>query len=209
MPGEAGTRLLVADRRSELSADEDDDALVAAARRDSTAFATLYHRYVDAIYRYCHRRLGNREAAQDATSLVFTKALDALPRYRERGSSGCFRSWLFAIAHNTIANDLREIGRQNDRPIESASELADPARGPEEIAIGNEARGTIQALLALLSDDERRLLELRLSGLSGPEIAHVLGRSHGAVKVAQFRAIARLRALIDRTDGTERVRDAS
>jgi RNA polymerase sigma-70 factor (ECF subfamily) len=184
--------LVVADRSRDLAAGEDDDALVAAAKRDSAVFAVLYRRYADVIYRYCHRRLGNREAAEDATSLVFTKALDALPRYR----AGGFRSWLFAIAHNTIANDLRGSGREQGRPIEAASSLADPSRGPEEIAIGNEARGTIQGLLALLPDDERRLLELRLSGLSGPEIARVLGRSPGAVKVAQFRAIARLRAII-------------
>ena len=76
----------------------------------------------------------------------------------------------------------------------------DPSTGPEENSrSASERRHTIQTLLAQLPTDDRRLLELRLSGLSGSEIAHVLGRSHGAVKVAQFRAIERLRSLITET----------
>jgi RNA polymerase sigma-70 factor (ECF subfamily) len=195
MPGEARPKLLTMNRWCETSTGQDDDALIAAAREDPAAFAVLYRRYVDAVYRYCYRRLGNREAAEDATSLVFTRAMDALPRYREGG----FRAWVFAIAHNTISNELRERGRRAGQPIETAHDLADPSLGPEEIAIGREGGANIRALLARLPDGERHLLELRLAGLSGPEIARVLGRSHGAVKIAQFRAIARLRALVAET----------
>lgn len=94
----------------------DDDDLIAAVRDDPAAFSVLYRRYVDAVFRYCYRRLGDREAAEDATSLVFTKAIDALPRFREGG----FRTWLFAIAHNTISNEMREHGKRSGRPIEEA-----------------------------------------------------------------------------------------
>ena len=89
---------------------EDDAALVARAKADPRAFAPLYRRYVDPVYRYCYRRLGNREAAEDATSLVFARALAVLPKCRDE----TFRSWLFAIAHNVIANDLRDQ-RPSDR----------------------------------------------------------------------------------------------
>ena len=133
MPGEAELKMLTANRSVERPAVEDDDALVAAAREDPAEFAVLYRRYVDAVYRYCHRRLGNREAAEDATSLVFTKAIDALPRYR----AGGFRAWLFAIAHNTIANELRGSTSQAARPIETAVESRGPVnRSGGELAIG-------------------------------------------------------------------------
>src|SRR4051794_25731491 len=79
-----------------------DSSLVAAAQRDRTAFAPLYQRYVDPIHRYCLRRLGSIEAAEDATAQIFTKALAALPAYREQGIS--FRSWLFTIAHNILVD---------------------------------------------------------------------------------------------------------
>ena len=88
----------------------DDGALVALARQDRRAFAPLYARYADQVHRYCYRRLGTREAAEDATSLVFARALAALPKCRDE----TFRSWLFAIAHNVIANDLRDQ-RPSDR----------------------------------------------------------------------------------------------
>lgn len=174
--------------------DEEQDAdvtLVARARTDRTAFAALYRRYVDPIYRYCYRRLGTREAAEDATAAVFAKALAALPGFRE----GSFRAWLFAIAHNTIANEFRARAARPERALGGAEAqlLADPAPSPEESALAAEARANILGLLPRLPEDQRRVLELRLAGLSGPEIAGILGRSPGSVRVAQFRAIGRLR----------------
>src|SRR5687768_11853835 len=79
---------------------DEDARMVALAKRDPRAFAPLYDRYFDPVYRYCYRRLGDGETAADATAQVFAKALAALPRYREDAPS--FRSWLFAIAHNVI-----------------------------------------------------------------------------------------------------------
>ena len=180
-----------------VGAEDADAVLVARARADSRAFAALYRRYVDPIYRYCYRRLGSREVAEDATSLVFAKALAALPTCRDES----FRAWLFAIAHNVVANDLRAA--RQDRPLETVAPVPDGGAGPEEAAIAGEARATVLGLLPLLPADQRRVLELRLAGLSGPEIAEVLGRSHGSVRVAQYRAIARLRVLLGVESGSE------
>lgn len=168
---------------------EDDALLVARARADPRAFAPLYRRYVDRIYRYCYRRLGSREAAEDATAAVFAKALAALPKYRD----GSFRGWLFAIAHNTIVSEFRTRAARPEGVLADAEALVDPAPLPEEAALAAEARASVLGLLPRLTDDQRRVLELRLAGLSGSEIAAVLGRSHGSVRVTQFRAIARLR----------------
>jgi RNA polymerase sigma-70 factor (ECF subfamily) len=163
---------------------------VARARVDRAAFAPLYTRYFDPVYRYCYRRLGSHEAAADAVSLVFANALAALPRYHD----GPFAAWLFTIARNVVANSYRSSRSQSQ--LDEAAELPDTGPSPEELAIAADERRTLLALLARLPEEQRQVVELRLSGLSGPEIAHALGRSHGAVKVAQFRAIARLRTLM-------------
>jgi RNA polymerase sigma-70 factor (ECF subfamily) len=170
-----------------------DARLVALANSDPRAFAPLYARYFDPVYRYCYRRLGHPEAAADATSHVFAKALAALPGYREDAPS--FRSWLFAIAHNVITDDLR--ARRPVAPIDAAAYVAATGPSPEEAVLTDEAGCTVHRLLAQLPPDQRQILELRLAGLTGPEIAAALGRSLGAVKIAQVRAFARLRATFD------------
>ena len=169
--------------------DIEEAALVARAVADRRAFAPLYARYLDPVHRYCHRRLGSREAAEDATSLVFAKALTALPGYR----GGSFRAWLFAIAHRVVVDEYRAA--RPAHPLAAAAEVADPTPTPEEVALTGERGRSVRGLVAALPVDQRQVVELRLAGLKGPEIAHVLGRSHAWVRTTQTRAVARLRAL--------------
>jgi RNA polymerase sigma-70 factor (ECF subfamily) len=178
---------------------EGDAALVVAAKQNRQAFGKLYLRYVDPIYRYCLRRLRTKEAAEDATSQVFTKALAALPAYREDASS--FRSWLFAIAHNVVADAYR--ARHLDASLDVAAGVVDDGPTPEETALSTEQQGSVTALLAELVPDQRRVLELRFAGLTSAEIARVLGRNEGAVRAVQFRAVARLRTLLHAVPGSE------
>jgi RNA polymerase sigma-70 factor, ECF subfamily len=172
---------------------DEDARLVALAKSDPRAFAPLYARYFEPVYRYCYRRLGHPEVAADATAQVFAKALAALPGYREDAPS--FRSWLFAIAHNVITDDLR--ARRPVAPMTAVAHLAARDPSPEEVVLTNETGGLVHALLGSLPADQRQILELRLAGLTGPEIAAALGRSLGAIKIAQVRAFARLRATLD------------
>jgi RNA polymerase sigma-70 factor (ECF subfamily) len=173
---------------------------VARAQRDPAAFAPLYETYFDPVYRYCYARLGDGQAAEDAASLVFTRALAALPRFRLDGRAGSFRSWLFTIAHNVVANQHRERSRRPVTPLADAAELHDRSPSPEDAALSEETRRSIHAVLAQLTDDQRRVIELRLAGLTDKEIATVLGRKHGAVRAAQYRAVIRLRALLGNTE---------
>jgi RNA polymerase sigma-70 factor (ECF subfamily) len=172
------------------SESNDDADLVARAKADRQEFAVHYARYADPVYRYCLRRLGNTEAAADATSQIFAKAMGALPGCR----NNLFRSWLFAIAHNTLVDAFR--GNRADQPLEAAAHIHDTTSSPEDQALANEARFEIVRLLALLPPDQRRVVELRLVGLSGKEIGEVLGRSRGSVDTLQFRAMARMRNLL-------------
>jgi RNA polymerase sigma-70 factor (ECF subfamily) len=171
----------------------DEGALVRAARTDPHAFADLYHRHVSAIYRFCYRRLGTKEAAEDATAQVFTKALSGLAGYR----GGAFRGWLFAIAYHVVVDEVRMA--RSDVPLTAAAASIDPGPGPEEVAVDAEASRALRALLAQLPPEQRRVVELRLAGLSGVEIAAALGRSHGTIRNLQHRTLLRLRALLSVT----------
>lgn len=166
-------------------------ALVAHAKRDRAAFAPLYARYVGPVYRYCYRQLGSQEAAEDATSQTFTKALAGLHTCRD---DDAFRPWLFAIARNVVTDSYRR--RQPEARLEHAPERADHALGPEALAIAADERRSLHALLATLPESQQAVVQLRLSGLTHPEIAAVLGRSHTSVRTLQSRALARLRTIL-------------
>lgn len=171
--------------------DGSDAELVAQARLgDPRAFALLYRRYLDQVYDYCRHRLGTREAAEDATQTIFLKALGAIGTCRD---GDLFAGWLFAIARNVVY-DIYRSGRVISIDIDARPDIADPARSPEEIAIGSEWAQHLERLRAdCLGHEDRDLLDLRLQGLNDKEIAVALDRSHGAIRVAQHRMLKRLR----------------
>ncbi len=194
---EAAVPSVIRFRRATETDEASDDALVALALVDRQAFGHLYDRYVGLVYSYCYRRLGTREDAEDATSLIFTRALAALPT--QRGAS--VRSWLFAIAHNAVLNACRDASV--DRPLDAILGVVDRSPSPDDLAMATERRGSVARALTLLPNDQRRVVELRLAGLTGPEVAATLGRSHDSVRTAQRRALAQLRVLLGITPTDE------
>ncbi len=168
-----------------------DDELVRLAKVDRQAFGLLYDRYVDRVYRYCYRRLQTREAAEDATSQVFLRAMTAIDSHRD-GTS--FPAWLFTIAERTVIDTWRR--QRPQASIDDIAEQPDRDPTPEETALDAEDRAAVRSLLDHLPDDQRRAIELRLADLTGPEVAQVMGRPPGAVKMLQFRAITTLRRLL-------------
>lgn len=172
----------------EATADED---LVALAQGgDREAFAALYDRYLPRVYGYCYRLLGDREAAEDANTDVFMRALAALPAFR----AGSFRAWLFTIAHNVATDELRR--RKPTARLETAHEIADPGQSPEDIAAAAIDRLTVLSLLPLLSDDQRQVVALRLSGLTAVEIGEAMGKPRNAIDGIHHRALLRLQSLV-------------
>ena len=177
--------------------DEDDErALVRAARSEPEAFNALYCRYRTRLYWYLRTRSATDEDAADLTQQTFLQAWDALPRYQERG--GSFAAWLFRIAHNLALNAARR-----HQPTLDWSALPEASQGfatdePETLAVQHEAAARLRALIGDLDPAQRELLTLRFAaGLTIREIAIVLGLGEEAAKKRIQRTI---RALKERFD---------
>lgn len=173
----------------------DDRVAVARALIDANAFAVLYRTYVGDVYRYCFRRLENREAAEDVTSQIFMQAYSALPTLGDKP----FRPWLFAIARNAVIDSYRRRP-PNAAPLESLHERADGAVSPEDLAVDHDSTEAIRQLFQQLSERDRQIVELRLAGLTGLEIAEAMHCSHAVVRTAQHRAFEKIRALLAESD---------
>jgi RNA polymerase sigma-70 factor (ECF subfamily) len=168
--------------------------LVAAAQRDPARFGELYQAHFERVYAYVVRRLRDRHQAEDVTAEVFQQALANLGRFEWRGVP--FAAWLFRIAANAIADRGKRAARERGTPAPEAGEDPQPAleRGEELARLYRCVRG--------LPADQRRVIELRFAEeKSIREIAAELGRSEGAVKQLQFRAVQSLRESMGRADG--------
>ena len=183
-------------------ADEDERLLAVRSRVDRDSFALLYDRYVNRIYGYCFRRLQTREHAEDATSETFLKAIASIATYRPE--AGSFRAWLFTIAHRVVIDAWRKA--RPELSLEGIGEIPEIGVSPEHLAIARDRSRDLAALVALLPVDQANVVQLRLAGLTDREIAVVLGRSHGAIRTAQHRAIKRLQELARAGDHTMRTR---
>ncbi len=184
-------------RQSEMNREHQAEAMPDAvlARRavaDPNAFGALYLRFADRVFRHCYRKLGTREAAEDATSLVFTKALSGIAQFD--ANRGTFAAWLFTIASHVLTDHYRVERRY--LAVSDLPERIDPSHSPEDVAVAQEQAGHLRAALAKLAPREREVIELRLAGLSSAEISDVLGCQKNSVAQAQYRAIGRLRALL-------------
>jgi RNA polymerase sigma-70 factor (ECF subfamily) len=181
-----------------------DRGLVEAARRDPACFDALYRKYLAQVYSYAFYELRDHHAAEDATERVFMQALTGLPRFEERadsfvsaagaapettGDASTFRVWLFRIARNVVSNERRRNRRRPVASLEHATGLA-AADDIFESAAAREAGTAAWRAVARLPEDRRRAVVLRfVDEMSTAEIAAVLGRSEGAVRVLLHRAL--------------------
>jgi RNA polymerase sigma-70 factor (ECF subfamily) len=172
-----------------------DRALVEEARRDLASFDALYRRYLAQVYSYAYYELGDHHEAEDATERTFLAALANLERFEERArpadgdGASTFRVWLFRIARNVVANQRRGRRRHPQAPIEAAALVADPLDIEGGVAVRDEAAAAWQAVGRLPADRRRAVVLRFVEEMSTAEIAGVLGRSEGAVRVLIHRAL--------------------
>ncbi|MGA7988038.1 MAG: RNA polymerase sigma factor [Candidatus Dormiibacterota bacterium] len=167
---------------------EEERLEILAAQRDRTAFATLYERYVDQIHAYVYTLTHDVEQADDVTAATFTRAMEELPRFQWRGVP--YSAWLYRVAGNLVSRDRRRPGWIELEP----RMLRDTGADPSEFAEVNDRAEEVRSAVAALPHDQRQAILLRFGGdLRNREIAEVMGRSEGAVKLLTFRALTALR----------------
>lgn len=163
---------------------------IEAAQKDPARFAELYENNFERVYAFIARRVRDRNEAEDVTSEVFHQALANLSRFQWRGVP--FAAWLFRIAANSIIDRSKRAARETELPedFELATEVS-----TQEISDEIEQRARLFQLVGALPEDQRRVIGMRFSEeKSIREIANEIGRSEGAVKQLQFRALQNLRA---------------
>lgn len=173
---------------------KDDKALVARAQSgDTDAFAQLYDRHLDAIYRYVSLRVPTQEQAEDLTEDIFLRAWQSIGKYRPQRP---FLHWLYRIAHNRTVDEHRRKAQQEiSLDALTATGMHPPAQAPSPlaVAISQEEAQDLRQALATMSPTEQTLLTLRFTEeMSFQDIARVLGKSAGACRVLQHRALKKL-----------------
>ena len=168
--------------------------LVEAAQSDPAKFGDLYDIHFERIYAFVARRVRDRDQAEDLTSEVFHKALANLKRYEWRGAP--FAAWLYQIAANAISDYFKRAAREPNH----AEDSHEASGEPEQEA--NEARARLFRMVEKLPVEQRRVVFGRfVEQRSIREIAQQLGKSEGAVKQLQFRALEKLRSQMEGAHG--------
>jgi RNA polymerase sigma-70 factor (ECF subfamily) len=164
-----------------------EDLLVDRARRgDADAFGRLYELHLDRIYRYVYYRVGSSNEAEDLTEHVFLKAWEAIGRYESRGLP--FGAWLYRMAHNAVIDHYR--ARRLTTPIDETLDLEDERQNPVASAEALFDREVLKVAVRRLNADQQTVILLRFTeGLSHAEVGKILGKSEGAVRVIQHRAL--------------------
>jgi len=168
-----------------------------ATQGDTSARDALLANVRTMVHRYCRARLGrlpgSEHAADDVAQEVCLAVLSALPRYRDEGRP--FEAFVFGIAAHKVADAHRAAVRAAV-PTDEMPDEPDLGPGPEDHALRSSDAALVRSLLDRLPPTQRELLILRVAvGLSAEETGSALGMSSGAVRVAQHRALARLRVL--------------
>jgi RNA polymerase sigma-70 factor (ECF subfamily) len=180
----------------DVSSETDERILIEEAKRDRRRFGELYELHFERVYAFVGRRVQDRAAAQDLTADVFRKALEGLDRFEWRGVP--FAVWLFRIARNAIANHRQRAAKEM-----TSADLDQEASEPTAAVSGPvEDRAAVYRFVRELPDDQRRVIEMRFAEEKGiREIAETMGRTEGAVKQLQYRAMQSLRERMGARNG--------
>ena len=177
--------------------DDEFAQLVARAQEgDRAAITAIYERFADAVFRYLYSRCGNVTVAEDLASDLWLRVVERLPTFRFKGeqSETVFAAWIFRIAANLTIDTFRS--RKTDT-VPLTDDITSHTRLPDEQVVAGEEHAELRAAIEQLTVDQREVLLLRfVSRNSNAEVARLLGRTEGSVKLLQHRALGALARML-------------
>jgi RNA polymerase sigma-70 factor (ECF subfamily) len=181
--------------RSEGRTSDEATLVQRAVEHDVGAFGRLYDMHVDRVYKHIYYRVGNEADAEDLTQQVFLKAWQAIHRYKKTTSP--FVAWLMTISHNQVVDFYRI---RKDRAYLEAEVLADgPASRPEQTAEASFEQQRLRRAISQLGGDEQQVVILRfIEGFEFAEIASLLEKKEGNIRVILHRALVKLRNILEK-----------
>jgi len=189
--------LLFAQNASNFDREEIENIVESAKKGKEEAFESLYKVYSDNIYRYLYYLLGNQDTAYDLTSQTFLKAYENLKSYRFKGYS--FSAWLYKIAHNLAIDHFRKQQKEASGFSEGSLRSAWAKAGEtnfEELVIN---RVTLEDALKNLTLGQRQVIILKfIEQMNNSQVAEILGKTTGAVKAIERRALSELKNILIR-----------
>ncbi len=176
---------------------QDEDQLIRRARQgDLAAVSELYNLHVDRIYQYVRYRTGDDLTAEDITAEVFLRAIESLGSYNDQGAP--FIAWLYRIAHARVIDFWRSSNRRQTAPLDDPLLQDSLVETDEAIEIDFLQHRLLWSALHRLTDDQQNVIVLKfMQGLSNAEIAQLIGKTEGAVKALQRRALESLARMLD------------
>jgi RNA polymerase sigma-70 factor, ECF subfamily len=186
--------------RAPAAGDEMRKLVARAQEGDRDALEELYLLHFDRIYSYLHMSVGNRHDAEDLTTQTFLKMLEAIGRFRWR--SAPFSAWLFRIAHNLAMDHFRANRRwQPEEEVPEPQGEEEPSA--EAVALRSIGRQSMLELIEDLSGEQQQVLTLKfVFNFSNGEAATILGKTEGAVKSLQHRALVSLQKQLERASAS-------
>ncbi len=184
-----------------LAGEELDRAVHAATRGARDALADVLESIRPLVVKYCRARVGIGErhmlSADDIAQEVCMAVMTALPRYEDQGRP--FMAFVYGIAAHKVADAFRNAARNKADPVYEIPETVSDEGGPELIALESESSRRMGRLLQVLPEKQREIVILRVVlGMSAEETADAVGSTAGAVRVAQHRALNRLKSELAR-----------
>ena len=191
---------------NDLSAVEDTYLATQAKAGNDAAFRQLFDKHYKWVYNKAYRMLGNYQDTEEVASDVFVKVWQKLKKNKWDAEKGSFQAWLNMVARNTIIDAIRKRNRIREHPISSSpeedeqplSQYEDPYAGPEKEMEAAEAQQILESALEQVTKSNHRIAWMlrHLEGYSIAEIARILNRKEGTVKIWIFRCAEELRKIL-------------
>ncbi len=169
--------------------------VMGAINGQADAFGELYITFVEKIYRYLFYQVKSKPLAEDITEEVFLKAWRAIKSCR--GKESTFSSWLYRIAHNQMVDEIRKRQRRPALELENVENISDNSEG----VVNSREQLEMAAVIDRLPPNQRQVIILKfIEGLDNPEIARIMDKSEGAIRVLQMRGLSRLKEELEKEE---------